>query len=643
MAALRTEKISSCGNIELLNLVIGLPFVIVSGYMKSKRKNYKALYFTSLAESLKQNEVLAQKDRLIFLQQQQVKQLSEEKSSNLAIISGLDKLMNEQLELISELHHRDIQQQELISKQQEKSSQQQLIINEQNSIVAELLAQLEKNSKQLLRVDELQHQLRTIKKMLYGIKSEKRHQPAAQDVIKAGMQLSLPMEIDSWGVCRITGRTRIAAHMRVRKSSTPGKPGGRNDFPEGLPEEIITLEPEHKPADAKYMGYVDQRQLACDPMRWYIKVTRRPVYLAPLEDGLAFKQLIAPLPPHPIAKCKMDISVLVMLIVDKYVYHLPVWRQRKRYMQYGIDLPYSTLCSLTNRICEALRPLWHLLLKEIKISSLMHVDETTFRVLDNTKKKGKKSHIGWMWSMMNPVQRTACFMYQPGRGIKDIDSVLRGFHGILLTDAYGVYTKFGKQPGVIHQRCLSHSRRYFTYALENDAERAAYALDHFFGPLYDIEADCKVSQLDYDSITEKRQLDSLPILNEFKKWLVAELPKTIERTPIYKAIAYALNNFDSLTKYTSDGMLEIDNNLLEGQIRSVAVGRGNYLFAGSHRGGELAGIIYSFMATCKLQNIDPSEWLDDVLRRISNQPKNKLSHLLPQFWKPFAENKAHCL
>jgi len=171
-------------------------------------------------------------------------------------------------------------------------------------------------------------------------------------------------------------------------------------------------------------------------MRWYVKVMRRLVYLAPSDDQLNHKQLIAPLPAHPIPKCKMDISVLVLLTIDKYLYHLPVWRQQQRLRQYGIDLPYSTLCSLVNRTCEVLQPLWNLLLKEIMVSGIMNMDETTYRVLDNTKKKGKKSHIGWMWATMNPVQGIVCFLYQRGRGKKDIHSVLQGYKGHLMTDAY---------------------------------------------------------------------------------------------------------------------------------------------------------------------------------------------------------------
>jgi hypothetical protein len=173
----------------------------------------------------------------------------------------------------------------------------------------------------------------------------------------------------------------------------------------------------------------------------------------------------------------------------------------------------------------------------------------------------------------------------------------------------------------------------------NDAARANHALDNFFAPLYVIEQDCKLLTLDFDAITAKRQSESLPVLQAFRQWLEMELPKTTPRSPIHKAIAYTLNNFSALAKYTSDGMLSIDNNTLEGQIRSIALGRLNHMFAGSHRGGELAAIMYSFMATCKLQKIDPAIWLDDVLRRIPEQPEDKRMELLPQFWKPLQHKK----
>jgi transposase len=591
-------------------------------------KNYKELYNTCAKQS-------AQQDSLIALLQQQLMQLAGERQSLNAVIVGQQEQLLQQATRIADQQTILDQQLRTISGQAEKLSQQQTIIQQQHGLIGTQQEELDKNKKELLRLGNVHYEMATIKKWIYGIKSEKRHQPTGPLKATIGDQLSLAMEVDSWGVCKINDHRRVPAHLRIIKSTTPKKPGGRHDFPCGLEEEITVIDAVDKPLHAKCVGHVDQRQLACDPMRWYVKITRRLVYLAPVdEDQLNYKQLIAPLPPHPIDKCKMDISILVMLTVEKFLYHMPVWRQQQRLRHYGIDLPYSTLCSLVNRTCAALEPLWHLLLKEITSSGLINMDETRYRVLDNTKKKGKKSHIGWMWASMNPVQRIVCFLYQEGRGKKDIGSVLHGYKGYLMTDAYGVYTKYGKQPGVTHQHCLSHARRYFVYALDNDAAKAGYAIDRFFGPLYDIEEECKLLELDFDGITEKRQVKSLPILQEFRQWLEATLPQTIPKTPIYKAINYALKNYKGLVEYVNDGMLPIDNNQLEGQIRAIALGRHNHLFAGSHRGGELAAIMYSFMATCKLLKIDPSKWLEDVLHRIPDQPEDKLIELLPQFWKP---------
>ena len=605
---------------------------LINHCMKAAQ-NYKALYNNCTKES-------AEKDRLIVLLQQQLMQVAGERQSLTAVLEDHQVQLKNQEQQINDQQLVLAQQQQTINGQAEKLLLQQTVIQEQHSMINAQQKELDKNKKDLLRLNYLRYEMATIKKWVYGIKSEKRHQPAATSKANVGDQLVLGMEVDSWGVCNIIDRRKVPEHLRIIKSTTPKKAGGRHDFPAGLEEEITVIDAADKPANAKCVGHVDQRQLACDPMRWYIKVNRRLVYLVPAdEDQLNYKHLIASLPPHPIDKCKMDISILVLLTIEKFLYHMPVWRQQQRLKRYGIDLPYSTLCSLVNRVCAVLEPLWHLLLKELISSGLINLDETRYRVLDNTKKKGKKSHIGWMWASLNPIQRIVCFMYQKGRGKKDICSVLQGYKGYLMTDAYSSYTKYGRQPGVTHQHCMAHSRRYFVYALQNDAAKAGYAIDHFFGPLYAIEEECKLLQLDFDAITEKRQTESLPILQAFRQWLEATLPLTIPKTPIYKAINYALNNYNGLVQYVNDGMLPVDNNQLEGQIRAIALGRNSHLFAGSHRGGELAAIIYSFVATCKLQNIDPSKWLDDVLRRIPDQPEDKLIELLPQFWKPLMNQK----
>lgn len=605
-----------------------------SVYQMAKAKNYKELYQDCTTQS-------TQQERLIVLLQQQLHQLAGQQQALTLVITDQQEQLKEQSKHLTNQQRIIDHQQQTIAGQSEKLSLQQNIIQQQQGLINTQEQQLNKNKKELLRLDNLRYEMATLKKWVYGIKSEKRYQPTTTETITTGDQLQLAMEVDSWGVCTVKDRRKVLEHLRIIKTTIPKKPGGRHDFPPGLEEEITILDiTTDKPANARCVGHVDQRQLACDPMRWYIKVTRRLVYLAPAdEDKLNYKQLIAPLPSHPIDKCKMDISILVLLTIEKFLYHLPVWRQQQRLRNYGIDLPYSTLCSLVNRTCAALEPLWHLLLKELLISRLMHFDETRYRVLDNTKKKGKKSHIGWMWAALNPVQRIVCFLYQPGRAKKDIAAVLSGYKGYLMTDGYGVYTNYGKQAGVIHQHCLSHARRYFVYALDNDAARASYALDNFLRPLYAIEEECKLLNLDIDGITQKRQAEALPVLQAFRKWLEATLPVLIPKTPIYKAVHYAIHNYTGLTHYVNDGILAIDNNQLEGQIRSIALGRHNHLFAGSHRGGELAAIIYSFMATCKLHKIDPANWLSDVLHRIREQPEDKLTELLPQYWKPLVNRK----
>ncbi|HUP14079.1 MAG TPA: transposase, partial [Niastella sp.] len=346
--------------------------------MKSAR-NYKALYQQCAKES-------ARKDRLIVVQQSQLAQLADE--CHTLRIKNADQAAT--IKQYEELH---VQQQATILGQAEKLSQQQTIITEQKAVNASLQVQLGKCKKEILRLDNLRYELMNLKNWIHGIRSEKRHQAEGPDKLALGDQLSLAMEVDSWGICKINNCRKIKEHLRVVKTIEPKKRGGRQDFPEGLEEDITFVDVPDKPANAKCIGHVDQRQLACDPMRWYIKVNRRLVYLVPKdEDNLDYKQLVAPLPPHPIDKCKVDISVLVLLTIEKFLYHLPVWRQRQRLRQYGINLPYSTLCYFVNRTCEVFKPLWHLLLKEVVQSRLMNCDETRYRVLDNTKKKGKKSH-----------------------------------------------------------------------------------------------------------------------------------------------------------------------------------------------------------------------------------------------------------
>lgn len=591
--------------------------------------DYKALYEQAQID-------ITHRDRMISLLQQNNTASAKQQERLGDILAAQTRMSNQKDEQINDLKTHNELLQKTISGQNEKLQQQEGIIGAQNHLIKTQDQQLQQSSKQLSKLVMVKHELRLLKKMVFGRKSEKHYSSTdAPEPPKAGEQLALALEVETVATCSITDVKKIAAHLRVIKKVTDKVPHpGRHEFPKDLREEITTVDVKDKPKDAILLRFEEQRQLACTPMEFFIQITRRAVYMAPATEPGTFKQLIAPFPPHPIPKCKADISVLTMLVIDKFLYHLPVYRLQQRFKQYGIDLKYSTLCNWLNRLADILEPLYQLLLRELLISGYLQMDETTYRVLDNEKAKGKKSHIGYLWACSNPIQRIVAFSYQRGRGKKHVDHLLAGYKGHLQTDAYCVYTKYGRKPGIIHSNCLSHARRYFWEARSNDLKRSDYVLDNFFKPLYAIEEQCRIKDLSYDEIGEMRQQQSVPVLDKFYQWLQLELPKVIPGTPAHKAIAYALSRFKELRLYTTDGMLQIDTNFMERLIRPVKIGVKNYLFAGSHRGGQRAAIIYSLLGTCKLQGIDPYRWLDDVLHRISVQPAEKLIELLPQRWKP---------
>ena len=175
---------------------------------------------------------------------------------------------------------------------------------------------------------------------------------------------------------------------------------------------------------------------------------------------------------------------------------------------------------------------------------------------------------------------------------------------------------------------MAHARRYFEQSLNNDKARSEHALA-LIRELYAIEREAKEQQLDADQVRELRNEKAIPVLAVFEQWLKNQIIEVLPASAIGKAMAYALRLWPSLVRYTQDGRLNIDNNLIENSIRPVALGRKNYLFAGSHDGAERAAMIYSFLATCKLNGINPQHWLKDTLTKLSDYPANRLHELLP--------------
>jgi transposase len=216
-------------------------------------------------------------------------------------------------------------------------------------------------------------------------------------------------------------------------------------------------------------------------------------------------------------------------------------------------------------------------------------------------------------------------------GRRRID-ILKDFQGYLQTDGYVAYEDFDKRQGVIHMHCMAHARRKFSEALQNDQARAEYALG-MFQKLYAIERKIKDDALSQQAALQLRQEQAVPILKTLKEWMTAEYLKVLPKSAIGQAIDYCLPRWEKLSIYTTNGSLHIDNNPVENAIRPVALGRKNYLFAGSHDAAQRAAMVYSLFATCKFHNINPYNWLKDVLERLHLYTTSNVSELLPQNWK----------
>lgn len=293
----------------------------------------------------------------------------------------------------------------------------------------------------------------------------------------------------------------------------------------------------------------------------------------------------------------------------------------------GIKIASSTVDHWVYKLGTLLTPLYDSMLNVIKNDGYLQVDETPTKVLDKTKKG--KTHRGYYWVYHSPPKKMVVFDYQKGRDKFVPKKILQGFKGYLQTDGYKVYQAYALQNGVTHLACWAHARRYFEQAKNQDQPRAEYAMLKI-QKLYEIEREIK-------ELSDKQRKDirlekSLPILNALSKWISEENKKIsiLPSSEISKAFNYCIHHWDSLLNYLYNGQLHIDNNLIENSIRPNAIGRKNYLFAGSHEAAQRSAMFYSFTGTCKMHGIDPLKWMVYVLDHIADHKVNKLHELFPQ-------------
>lgn len=475
-------------------------------------------------------------------------------------------------------------------------------------------------------IEYLKYQVANLSRMLYGQKRERFEKPDVPELPFVKTE-----EASEANKEETVEKIQVTYERTKKKKEHPG----RHPLPEHLRVEEEIVEPLEDTTGMVKIGQEVSDRLEFRPAEFYIHRIIRPKYA--MKGGNDEGVVIAPMAERPFGKTIAGTSLLASIMVDKYVDHLPLYRQIQRFKREKISIAPATVDGWVRQVGNFIQILYDYQKNKILSKGYLQVDETTIKVLDENKKG--KTHLGYYWVCHSPVDRAVLFEYHPGRGQNAAMELLEGYKGYLQTDGYEVYNSLsGDSKDIIHLCCWAHARREFEKALANDEKRGTIALG-FIHELYKIEREAREQGMAAAERKELRLDKSLPVLNAFGKWLTTEYigGQMLPASTIGKAFGYTLKRWDKLMVYLQDGALEIDNNLVENSIRPVAIGRKNYLFAGSHEGASRAAAFYSFFAMCRISEVNPREWLHYVLDNLQDTSIRNIDHLLPLGFKSHLE------
>jgi len=338
-------------------------------------------------------------------------------------------------------------------------------------------------------------------------------------------------------------------------------------------------------------------------------------------------------PAQPIEKSVAGASLLTQVIVAKYADHLPLHRQAKMFRRFGIDLPEQTMCGWMGQCAALLEPLYDRLKKFVLESKVVGTDDTPVKVLDHTLPQARKGRI---WPYVGDREHTAAiYDYTATRERAGPERFLKEYRGHLQADAYVAYDSFFTDPSreLTEVGCWAHARRHFYQAQENDPSRMRTVL-LLIAELYRVEKLARERGLRGEELRLLREHGARPVLEKIHAYLTQIREQVLPKSEAGQAVNYTLKNWAALERYCGDPDLEIDNNGTERSLRCFAVGRNNWMFFGSDRGGRTAAVLRSFITSCELVKVDPFAWFRDVLARIADHPVTKLDELLPHRWVP---------
>jgi transposase len=470
-------------------------------------------------------------------------------------------------------------------------------------------------------VEELAFQNDQMRRLIFGSKSERFIPQVHPD------QLTLSFEEEIAAIWKAVEEEQEKILVEYRRKKVNKAHPGRLQLPSHLPVNEFVLEPTEDTTDMVFIGQKISEELDYTPAKLHINRYIRNKYITKEDEKADQKQVIAPL-NRPLHKCIASANLLVMIFINKYLYHLPVYRTRQMLIQMGAEIPDSTLESWIKLGANLLRPLHAVHRLHVFREVYQMIDESPIKVQDRGKKGA--CHQGYMWVRYAPLSQSVLFEYFKSRSANGPIDDLSSFRGFVQTDGYSGYTFLAQKAGLTHLSCWAHARRYYESALKNDQERASHVL-RLIQILYAIEAIAREQNLTHDQRHALRLEKSLPVINEIGAYINKHKGSILPKSPMGKAFEYCNNRWTSLQNYLTNGMLEIDSNLVENSIRTLALGRKNYLFAGSHDAAQNIAMFYSFFGTCKKLEIDPQKWLKYVMENIHITPAENFKELLPQF------------
>lgn len=469
------------------------------------------------------------------------------------------------------------------------------------------------------RNDELLRQLEWFKRQLFGSKSERRFVDAD------GRQLSLgEWKQEDAPASEIT----VAEHHR-RSRTQPEQKAEEGDlrFDDSVPVEEIHLPHPALDGDHEIISEKTTYRLAQRPASYVLLKYIRPV-IKRKDNG----QIVCPpAPPAVLGKSLADVSLLACMAIDKFRYHLPLYRQHQRMAAAGIRLARSTLTGMVHRTADLLQPIYQAQLCSVISGSVVAMDETPIKA--GRKHRGKMK-TGYFWPIYGDCDEVV-FPFSDSRSGAFIRETLGEYEGVLLTDGYPAYEKYAAQVnGVVHAQCWSHTRRHFLKAEDIEPELTTTALDHI-RDLYEEEGKINARQLDETKRLEQRAKHCKPIVDAFFEWLKTTLKQRVllPSNPFTEAAEYALAREGPLQVFLEYPDVPIDTNHLEREIRPIALGRKNWLFCWTEVGAQCVGTFQSLIVTCRLQGIDPYTYLVDVLQRVDDHPVSDVAALTPRIWK----------